>query len=422
MKKKAHVDTDTLLSFKNEIDLLLSIAGNMDPLQKEFEAAQSDIKLAIESLMPLCEECEQAATVISRKIEVFRERYKACKNAYQDHKSSEPQPAKESIVENTYNSEGELIGTNSMTVETAAHENWRDELDALDQQVYDAKKKLDHATELKEALISQKKKLADDLELLRIANARTQSALQQINGGIGEIKKYSQIAQTKLAKASFVLNKYLLEGISGVVERGDSEKLSKAIRNQFAATFNYEMYYPADASEEEKQSIRQELERLLMDKSNWSKWEAQHLVPSEEGTHPVLQKIGMNLNHPSNGIMLPIPDKESSHILSTHTGYHRIYNNLAREKLDQMDLSQSVETLMFQVYELQQTLRLMLTGGVPIYKRQEAAMDDQLRTYKILSKRTMSNSAVMNRFYDHYNKILNEDPVFQSMKQKYMDH
>ena len=103
MGKKAYVDTDTLLSFKNEIDLLLSIAGNMNPLQKEFEAAQSDIKFAIESLMPLYEECEQAATVISRKIEVFRERYKACKNAYQDHKSSEPRPAKERIVENTYN-------------------------------------------------------------------------------------------------------------------------------------------------------------------------------------------------------------------------------------------------------------------------------------------------------------------------------
>ena len=44
----------------------------------------------------------------------------------------------------------------------------------------------------------------------------------------------------------------------------------------------------------------------------WTGYQAQHVIPSELRSHPVLQKIGMDLDNASNGMFLPTPDKALS--------------------------------------------------------------------------------------------------------------
>lgn len=104
--------------------------------------------------------------------------------------------------------------------------------------------------------------------------------------------------------------------------------------------------------------------------------QAQHIIPVELYNHPALQKIGMDMNDASNGIFLPEPDSRG-HALTTHKGYHAVYNNICKEYLDKIyekhGTNASIEALEADIARFQHTLRTILEAGMPIYLRKPNA-------------------------------------------------
>ncbi|MCQ6535549.1 AHH domain-containing protein [Bacillus mycoides] len=96
-------------------------------------------------------------------------------------------------------------------------------------------------------------------------------------------------------------------------------------------------------------------------------YQAQHIIPKNLRNHPVLKRIGMDMDHADNGIFLPIPAKDPS-ALSRHRGFHSVYNNVVKDQLDKLNINQSIKELEQQVFELQQKLKKGTESGLPLYK------------------------------------------------------
>ena len=138
----------------------------------------------------------------------------------------------------------------------------------------------------------------------------------------------------------------LIPGMEGVVTGGDSTKLGKNMMESMA----------------------------LPRGTNWTGHQAQHIIPAEMTNHPVLQRIGMDLDNASNGLFLRTPADDIS-AMSRHRGYHSTYNEFVKTQLDAMDISQSVDVLQEQVYDLQQNLKYLQQNGLPLYPSQGATVD-----------------------------------------------
>ncbi len=138
----------------------------------------------------------------------------------------------------------------------------------------------------------------------------------------------------------------LIPGNAGVVKGGDSTKLGKNIMESMG----------------------------LKRSTKWTGHQAQHIIPAEMADNPVLQKIGMNLDDATNGILLRTPDAELS-AMSRHRGYHSVYNDVVRNQLNKMDINQSVEVLQKQVFDLQSDLRKLQESELPLYPSQGATVD-----------------------------------------------
>ena len=117
------------------------------------------------------------------------------------------------------------------------------------------------------------------------------------------------------------------------------------------------------------------LESMGVDKSlKWTGYQAQHIFPSQLKNHPVLQKIGINLDDASNGIFLRIPDEGISP-MARHRGFHSVYNQVVKNRLDAIDVSLPATTIERQVFKLQNDLRTIQSKGVPLYKGQGATVE-----------------------------------------------
>ena len=138
----------------------------------------------------------------------------------------------------------------------------------------------------------------------------------------------------------------LIPGEEGVVTGGDSTKLGKNMMESMG----------------------------LPRGTNWTGHQAQHIIPAEMANHPVLQKIGMDLDDASNGLFLRTPAEDIS-AMSRHRGYHSTYNEFVRTQLDEIDINQSVDVLQKQVYDLQQNLKYLQQSGLPLYPSQGATVD-----------------------------------------------
>lgn len=101
--------------------------------------------------------------------------------------------------------------------------------------------------------------------------------------------------------------------------------------------------------------------------ASWKGYQAQHIIPKNLRNHPVLKRIGMDMDHADNGIFLPIPAKDPS-ALSRHRGFHSVYNNVVKDQLDKLNINQSIKELEQQVFELQQKLKKGTESGLPLYK------------------------------------------------------
>ena len=138
----------------------------------------------------------------------------------------------------------------------------------------------------------------------------------------------------------------LIPGVEGVVTGGDSTKLGKNMMESMG----------------------------LPRGTNWTGHQAQHIIPAEMANHPVLQRIGMDLDDASNGLFLRTPADDVS-AMSRHRGYHSTYNEFVKTQFDAMDISQSVDVLQKQVYDLQQNLKYLQQSGLPLYPSQGATVD-----------------------------------------------
>lgn len=138
----------------------------------------------------------------------------------------------------------------------------------------------------------------------------------------------------------------LIPGMEGVVTGGDSTKLGKNMMESMG----------------------------LPRGTNWTGHQAQHIIPVEMANHPVLQRIGMDLDDASNGLFLRTPADDIS-AMSRHRGYHSTYNEFVKTQLNAMDISQSVDVLQKQVYDLQQNLKYLQQRGLPLYPSQGATVD-----------------------------------------------
>ncbi len=120
-------------------------------------------------------------------------------------------------------------------------------------------------------------------------------------------------------------------------------------------------------------------------KAKWTNYQAQHIIPKELANHPVLKKIGIHLDHYSNGIFLRTPSNNIS-TMTRHRGYHSPYNEFVRYKLNNMDINASSYQLQREVATLQRNLRKMQMSGVAIYPKYGATFDSISRAYNRINK------------------------------------
>ena len=104
-------------------------------------------------------------------------------------------------------------------------------------------------------------------------------------------------------------------------------------------------------------------------------YQAMHIIPKELRNHPVLKKIGMNLDDASNGLFLRNRKSGGVSPMSRHEGFHKIYNRFMEGKLDNLDINLSTSELEKQVYDLQQKGKYLMEQGLPMYNKEGASID-----------------------------------------------
>jgi len=117
------------------------------------------------------------------------------------------------------------------------------------------------------------------------------------------------------------------------------------------------------------------LEEMELPRSTkWSGYQAQHIIPSELADHPVLVKIGMDLDDPSNGLFLRVPDGGISP-MARHRGYHSVYNEAVERALNRLDIAKPINALEYDVFQLQQKLKYLQLQGTPLYPSRGATVE-----------------------------------------------
>ena len=176
------------------------------------------------------------------------------------------------------------------------------------------------------------------LEMKYNPGSTTEAKLTEIHGGARNLKCKPICDDNNTSR--------LIPGTSGKVSGGDSCKLGKNMMKAMNQNKNIK----------------------------WSGYQAQHIIPAEMANHPVLQKIGMDLDDASNGIFLKVPSDDVS-AMSRHRGYHSVYNEFVKSKLDAISLNQSISEIQEQIYKLQNNLRKLQQNGLPLYPSQGATLE-----------------------------------------------
>lgn len=205
-------------------------------------------------------------------------------------------------------------------------------------------------------------------------------------GNVAEDKVYDVIYQSTDSRILAMLGSNVVEGVlsgnlanSSVPEIGDVDDLIALQRKGFEGVSNPERLIPGKpgvvTGGDSTKLGKNIMESMGLKRSTkWTGHQAQHIIPAEMADNPILQKIGMNLDDATNGILLRTPDAELS-AMSRHRGYHSVYNNVVRNQLNKMDINQSVDVLQKQVFDLQRDLRKLQESGLPLYPNQGATVE-----------------------------------------------
>lgn len=126
-------------------------------------------------------------------------------------------------------------------------------------------------------------------------------------------------------------------------------------------------------------------------------YQAQHIIPSELKSHPVIKKIGMDFDNASNGIFLKNRKIGDVSTMARHQGRHPAYTDFIESKLNELDITQPVPVLEREVYNIQQKAKKMLERGIPIY-----ACDNEGPIYQ--EKQNGSKAPLIPKMEEDYNK------------------
>ena len=118
----------------------------------------------------------------------------------------------------------------------------------------------------------------------------------------------------------------------------------------------------------------------LSRRTKWTGYQAQHIIPVELRDHPVLKKMGFDLDASSNGIFLRKPNNDVS-ASSRHAGYHAPYNQYKEKMLNRIDTNSSINSMQKEVKSLQKNLRKMQQSGIVLYPKQGSSVDLLEKTY-----------------------------------------
>ena len=151
--------------------------------------------------------------------------------------------------------------------------------------------------------------------------------------------------------------KRIIPGKTGIVSGGSSTKLGKNMLREMG----------------------------IRGKAKWGGYQAQHIIPAEMATHPVLKKIGMDLDHATNGIFLRAPSNDIS-TESGYRGYHSVYSEFVKQQLDKINLRSESIFIQRQVHSLQTSLRKMQESGLPLYSSDGATLELWNRHFKKYSR------------------------------------
>ncbi len=150
----------------------------------------------------------------------------------------------------------------------------------------------------------------------------------------------------------------LVSGTPGKVTGGDSQKLGKNMMQAMG----------------------------LSRRTKWTGYQAQHVIPVELRDHPVLKKMGFDLDNASNGMFLRKPRSDVS-ASSRHEGYHAPYNKFVEKMLDGIDINSSINSIQKEVKSLQRNLIKMQQSGIVLYPKQGASLDLFERTYRRITSK-----------------------------------
>lgn len=115
------------------------------------------------------------------------------------------------------------------------------------------------------------------------------------------------------------------------------------------------------------------LAKRLKSMGHWPKnaengdYAAHHIIPTQLADHPILRRIGMDMDKATNGIALPT--KPGLHpTLPLHRGSHPSYTNAVKQKLDRIPYFYSKGRIQRHVNEIQRTFRQDLLNGAPLLR------------------------------------------------------
>lgn len=96
-----------------------------------------------------------------------------------------------------------------------------------------------------------------------------------------------------------------------------------------------------------------------------SGYQAHHIIPVECKSHPILNKIGFDLDQAANGIALPSRPGMSN--LPVHRGYHAGYSNAVKRDLDAIPKNLSEAETVARVNGVMKKYRDLIESGKPLY-------------------------------------------------------
>ena len=111
--------------------------------------------------------------------------------------------------------------------------------------------------------------------------------------------------------------------------------------------------------------------------TSFSGWQPHHLLVKEIAEMPQVKDLAINLDDPTNGIMMPNrPTFEAgSWTIKPHQGYHSIYSQAMKEAVGKIDPALPKSIREIKLFNLQQRARAAIQAGAPLYEGDGATLD-----------------------------------------------